>query len=339
MKVQTYLRNLLEGAGEYALTDHDLRIIERKGLQEFIIAKLYSKKYRKWSLDPQCEKLVVREVEEALAKGRSIEIFFAQGSYKLWRVASAPKANWAEFFNLAYLIAFLAPIAAAYKRGVSLTYYFLTILPQTHNNLSEGEVVAYLESFQDLINKFEPYLPGNISLKIERDLDAYSRRQYNSLLRRALSLADQEFFKWSKEKQNDYIRRARLNIKWDGVEDWTRLNDEEKEQKVEKAVLYEYAATQVILERDKEKRGVILSTLPKEDSISVGSTSTSIAKHWVGEGVLEESSGVYYPRILSPSQYEYAKGVEHKISRVKVLPGEIYARIEVYPRHFDFSQK
>ncbi|KKU46600.1 MAG: hypothetical protein UX64_C0005G0017, partial [Microgenomates group bacterium GW2011_GWC2_46_7] len=138
---------------------------------------------------------------------------------------------------------------------------------------------------------------------------------------------------------DDYIRRARLNIKWDGVEDWTQLSDEQKERQVERAVLYEYAATQVILEKDKERRGVILSTLPKEDSIGVGSTSTSIAKHWVGEGVLEESGGVFYPRILSPSQYEYAMGIKHKSIKTKIIPGDIFAEIEVYPRHFDFSQK
>ncbi|KKU44887.1 MAG: hypothetical protein UX62_C0046G0014 [Microgenomates group bacterium GW2011_GWA2_46_7] len=339
MKVQTYLTNLLQGAGEYSLTEQDLKLINKVGLQDFITAKLYSKKYRKWKLDEQSIKLVTREVDEALRKGRPIEVFFAQGSYKLWRVASAPRANWAEFFNLAYLVSYLAPIAAAYKHGVSLTYYFLTVLPQTHNNLSETEVISYLESFQDLIDRYEEYLPGNINIKIERDMDAYSRRKYNNLLKKALLSADKKFYKWPKPKQDDYIRRARLNIKWDGVEDWTQLSDEQKERQVERAVLYEYAATQVILEKDKERRGVILSTLPKEDSIGVGSTSTSIAKHWVGEGVLEESGGVFYPRILSPSQYEYAMGIKHKSIKTKIIPGDIFAEIEVYPRHFDFSQK
>ncbi len=339
MNPQTYLRTLLEGAGEYALTEQDIKIIEKKGLQEYLLSKLFSKKYRKWSLDEQCIRLAGREVDEALATDRPIEIFFAQGCYKLWRVASAPKANWAEFFNLAYLISYIAPVAAAYKRGVSLTYYFLTLLPQTHNNLSEGEVVAYLESFQQLMDLFRSYLPANISVKIERDVDAYSRSQYNNLLKKALLLADEKFYKWPQEKQEDYIRRARLNIKWDGVEDWTVLSEDEKEKKVEKAILFEYAATQVILEKDKAKRGVILSTLAKEDAVGVGSTSTSIAKHWVGEGVLEEEHKTYYPRILSPSQYEYAREIVHKEARVKLIPGETFEHIAIYPKHFDFSQK
>lgn len=339
MKIQTYLTNLLEGAGEYALMDTDVEIIEKKGIQAYITTKLFSKKFRKWSLDEQCVRLVEREVDEALSKDRPIDVFFAQGCYKLWRVSSAPRANWAEFFNLAYLISYIAPIAAAYKRGVNLTYYFLTVLPQTHNNLSEGEVVAYLESFQALIDKFANYLPGNINIRIERDLDAHSRRQYNSALKKALTLADKEFFDWPRAKQEDYIRRAKLNIKWDGVEDWTKLNEEEISKKVETAVLYEYAATQVILEKDKEKRGVILSTLPKGDSIGVGSTSTSIAKHWVGVGAIEENKGTFYPRIFSPSQYEYASSLKHKSVDVSLIPGKMFSKIEVFSKHFDFSQK
>jgi len=339
MNIQKYLSDLLEGAGEYALMDIDAGIIEKKGLQSYIISKFFSKKYRKWSLDEQCIKLVKSEVEEAITKDRPIDVFFAQGCYKLWRVSSAPRANWAEFFNLAYLISYVAPIAVTYKRGVNLTYYFLTVLPQTHNNLSESEVIAYLESFQALIDKFRAYLPENISIKIERDLDAHSRKQYNFALKKALVLANREFYEWPKIKQEDYIRRAKLNIKWNGVEDWTKLNVKEIQKKVERAVLYEYAATQVILEKDKVKRGVILSTLPKEDSIGVGSTSTSIAKHWVGEGALEESNGMLYPRIFSPSQYEYAHRLKHKHASVDLLKGEMFSKIEVFPKHFDFSQK
>jgi len=337
MDVQTYLTNLLQGASEYALTDLDLEIIERKGLSEYIETKFFSKKYRKWRLDEQCIRAVKMEIDDAITKDRAIDVFFAQGSYKLWRVKSAPKSNWAEFFNLAYLISYLASIAAAYKRGVNLTYYFLTVLPQLHNNLSESEVIAYLESFQSLIDQFGSYLPVNMNVKIERDLDAYSRKKYNIALKKALLLANRKFFEWPKSKQDDYVRRAKLNIKWDGVEDWTRLSKKDIETKVEKAVLYEYAATQVILEKDKERRGIILSTLPKEDGIGIGSTSTSIAKHWVGEGVLEEHKGELYPRIFSPSQYEYARELDHKSIDVNVVPGKIFSKIEVFPKHFDFS--
>lgn len=329
----------MAGAGEYALTDQDVKIIEKKGIQDYLLTKLYSKKFRKWHLDDKCKKIVQDEVDLSLTNDKPLKIFFAQGSYKLWRIASAPKGNWAEFFNLFYLISYLAPLAAAYTRGVELTYYFLTVLPQVHNNLSESEVLVYKDSFQKLIDNFSKYLPDNITIKIVTDLDGRTREEYDNLLKSAMVLARTEFFNWPKTKQDDYLRRAHLNIKWDGVEDWTVQSEIEKGDKVELAVLYEYAATQIILEKDKDARGVILSTLPRYDSIGIGSTSTSIAKHWVGEGVLEESGGEYYPRILSPSQYEFAQKLDHKVLPVDVVPGDIFSHIEVFQKHFDFSQK
>lgn len=339
MTVQKYLINLLEGAGEYALTNEDVEIIDRKGIEDFVLAKLFSKKFRKWRIDEKCKKLVETEVDKALDEDRPIKLFFAQGSYKLWRIDSAPTGNWAEFFNLFYLISYVAPIAAAYKKGVELSYYFLTVLPQMHNNLSRDEVEQYKDSFERLLDKFRPYLPQNIVVKIETDLDGYTEREYGELLSRALVEAKSEFYKWPKEKQDDYLRRAHLNIKWNGVENWEILPKSEKDKKVEMALLYEYAATQVILEKDKANRGVILSTLPREDSIGVGSTSTSIAKHWVGVGVLEESNSTFYPRILSPSQYEYAKTQEHQTFEVDIVEGAVFSKIDVFSKHFDFSQK
>ncbi len=339
MIVEKYLHDLLEGAGEYALTSQDIEIIERKGIQDFVLAKLFSKKFRKWRIDEKCKALVEKEVDLALEEDRPIKVFFAQGSYKLWRVKSSPRSNWAEFFNLFYLISYLAPVASAYKQGVELTYYFLRVLPLMHNNLRQEDVSEYYESFKELMDKFRQYLPPNIVIKIERDIDGYSREKYDSILSSAMVDAKTDFYKWPKEKQDDYLRRAHLNIKWDGLENWMTLPEDEKQKKVEQAVLYEYAATQVILEKDKENRGVILSTLPREDSIGVGSTSTSIAKHWVGEGVLEENNGMFYPRILSPSQYEYAKTLEHQTHEVKLLPGEVFSKIDVFSKHFDFSQK
>lgn len=337
MNSNSFLTQLLEGAGEYALTDNDLTIISREGIVEYIKSKLYSKKFRKWKLDEECKNIVDNEVTRAVEEGRSINIFFAQGCYKLWRVASAPKANWAEFFNISYLTSYVAPIAAVYSPGVNLTYHFLTVLPQTHNNLSEHDVRAYYESFSAILSEYKKYLPENIRVNIATDLDLHNRSEYDDLLSKAMSMAEEKYSAWPQAKQDDYVRRAWLNIKWDGVQDWTDLGEKEKTRLVKRAVLYEYAATQDILMNDKKGRGVILSTLPKEDSIGIGSTATSVAKHWVGEGVLEMDKESFYPRILSPSQYEFAHKSVHETQQTTILSSLGFNSIEIFPRHFDFS--
>lgn len=336
-QVNQYLSSLLTESGLGDAQDN----VEsgRLEISRYIVNKLLSKKFRKWRLDVECLLNIEEEVSAAIDDVRPIRIFFAQGAYKLWRVKSSPKVNWAEFFNISYLLQYIAPIAKVYNPGIELTYFFLTVLPQTHNNLSSEEIASYQQSFENLLNKFRPFLPKNISVRIVTDVDIHTRTKYDRLLAQAMAKAEERFLAWPVAKQADYMRRAWLNIKWKGVQDWTTLTEEQKARLVKRAVLYEYTATQDILIEDKKGKGVILSTLPKEDSIGIGSTYTSVAKHWVGEGVIETSNDTFYPRILSPSQYDLARLKKHIIMKTSVLDLEGFETIEVYPEHFDFTKK
>lgn len=339
-KVNAYLDHLMRMCGHYEPSAFDLQILKNLGIEKYIKSKLLSKKYRKWKLDEECNSLVEKEIATSISESRPIKVFFAQGCYKLWRVESAPNPNWAEFFNLAYVIAYLSPVVALYKPGVELTYYFLTVLPQTHNNLSQTEVDSYKRGFVTLLNIFKEYLPINFKINVVTELDSRTRAQYEEELHHAMVYAEERFYSWNQAKQTDYIRRAWLNIKWDGVESWSTFSEEQKLRLVKRAVLYEYAATQDILAKDKIGRGVILSTLPKEDSIGIGSTYTSVAKHWVGVGVLESSeSKDFHTRILSPSQYSLAQMTSHEDVVVSVIPIQGFTRIDVYPKYFDFTKK
>ncbi len=339
-KVNTYIESLLKHSGHYVPNETDQKILKNVGIPGYVKSKLVSKKYRKWRLDNECDELIDTEISNSIRESRPLKVFFSQGCYKLWRVMSSPNPNWAEFFNIAYLITYLSPIAAIYKPGVEITYYFLTVLPQTHNNLSEAEVISYKEGFIKLLNEFRKYLPDNLKVNLVTELDSRTRSKYDDELHQAMVYAEERFYSWNQAKQTDYIRRAWLNIKWNGVEPWHTLNKDQKLRIVKKAVLYEYAATQDILVKDKIGKGVILSTLPKEDSIGIGSTYTSVAKHWVGEGVLEDSgSGDFHSRILSPSQYGLAQMTPHELVDTGVIPISGFENIEVYPKSFDFTKK
>lgn len=335
-----YLRDLLQKSGNYVPSKEDGNLLKKVGLEKYIKSKLFSKKYRKWRVDEECRVLVDNEVSSAISENRPIRLFFAQGCYKLWRVESSPMPNWAEFFNLAYLVAYLSPVVASFQPGVELTYYFLTVLPQMHNNLSQKEVDEYKEGFLKILKIFQKYLPQNFIIKLTTELEEKTRSQYDDELQRAMVYAEERFYSWTQAKQTDYIRRAWLNIKWNGVEPWHITTEEQKTRLVKRAVLYEYAATQDILENDKKGRGIILSTLPKEASIGIGSTYTSVAKHWVGEGVLERyGENGFHARILSPSQYDLAQMTPHSVIDLDLLPLSGFDKIEVYPNYFDFTKK
>lgn len=340
MEVQKYLDDQLKLAGIYQLTDEDKKLL-KQGVVAFAMRKLMSKKFRKWKLDPACIERTQKAVENQVAKNEPIKAIYFQGGYKLWRFPSSPEADWAEFFNIAYLLNYLAPLAAAYKPGVDLTYYCHTLLMEKHDNLTTEEIKAYMDSLQRLLDEFGKYAPKNIKLSIMRDADIYPREEYFQALEEGRIKAEQEIKSWPEVKVKDYERMARLNIKWEGREDWTKLSEKEKEDKIHLAALYEQAATSNlprVMDTVKAPNIVLLFTKATPIFIGIGSTYTSIAKHWVGYGILEAHKDSYIPRILTPSQYELSKSEKGEIIPVSLKIGRNFSSIIVYSESLEFKK-
>lgn len=310
MNEQTYIETLLKKSAIYTLTNPDKEKIQLEGLSAFVLSKLFSKKFRKWKLDDSCKQRVTFAVHERIKSKKPITVIYPQGGYKLWRFSSSPEADFAEFFNISYVLEYLAPIAASYKPGVELIYYMHTLLMEKHDNLTTEEIQAYVDSFEKLLVEFRKYVPKNMTIKILRDADIYERDEYFIALEKGKVQAEEDMKAWTKEKQADFARMANLNIKWKGREDWTILSQKEKEEKIHQAALYEQSAVNnlpKVMDTIKAPDIVLLFTKSAPIFIGIGSTHTSIAKYWVGFGILEEDNGVFYPRILTPSQYEYVK--------------------------------
>lgn len=340
MKIQQYLENQLKLAGQYQLSEEDKELL-KQGTVVFAMKKLMSKKFRKWKLDPVCVERTQKAVESQIEKNEPIKVIYFQGGYKLWRFPSSPEADWAEFFNIAYVLNYLAPLAAAYKPGIDLTYYCHTLLMETHDNLTTQEIKAYMDSLQKLFDEFGKYTPQNIKMSILRDADIYSRKEYFEALEKGKEKAVQDIMSWPEAKIKDFERMARLNIKWKGKEDWTKLNEKEKEEKIHQAALYEQAATSNlprVMDIVKAPNIVLLFTKATPIFIGIGSTYTSIAKHWVGYGVLEAHKASYIPRILTPSQYEKTKVLKKEDIAVSLRLGKNFSVISVYPQHLEFEK-
>lgn len=311
-------------------------------IEAFIYQRLTSKKFRKTKMDETCAERTKKAIQMRVSKEQPLKVVYPQGGYKLWRFPSSPKVDWAEFFNIAYLIEYLLPIAQSYKPGVELVYYMHTLLMELHDNLTTDEIQKYVDSFQQLINEFQRYLPENFTIKILRDADIYSRDEYFKRLEEGKTKAEAEYQQWPEEKRNDYIRMAKLNIKWNGKENWEKLSEKEKQGKLYDAALYEMAATsnlERVFEVVKAPDNVLLFTKATKDFIGIGSTKTSMAKYWVGFGVLETNAhGQVQTRILTPSQYELAMKEEHQLIEIELLPDENFKKILVFDKPFNFGK-
>lgn len=335
MTPQKYLSQLLTTTSKYELTNEDRVLLESVGIEQYIFTKLSSKKFRKTKMDDDCTSRTKEAVRLRVQKNEPITIVYPQGGYKLWRFPSSPTVDWAEFFNIAFVLEYIAPIANSYKPGVNIVYYMHTLLMELHDNLTTEEIQAYVDSFNQLLEKFRTYLPKNITISILRDADLYSREEYFSALEEGKKLAENDYKNFSKSKIDDLARMANLNIKWDGKEDWTKLSQKQKDEKIYLAGLYEMAATsqlKKVFEKVKSPDNVLVFTKATKDFIGIGSTKASIAKHWVGFGVLQKKGDKYLPIILTPTQFNEAQKQPHEIAVVDLLSLTNFDEVMVFEK-------
>lgn len=332
---QQHLENLLKKSAIYSLSQDEKNQLSKLGVESFIFAKLSSKKFRKKKMSDECVAHTMKAIEIAVRHNKPLQFVFPQGGYKLWRMPSSPQADWAEFFNISYILQYIAAIAAAYKPGVEITYYLFDRLMEFHDNLTKSEIQAYQNSFQELLKSFAAYTPKNMKLSIVTESDLYPGDLYDDAISNDLSRAEVSFDAFSNERKQAWEKSARLNIKLDGKEDWTKLTEEEMNQKIRFACIYEEAAAYCLKKVWAElitDEVVLIFVKQIAFSIAIGSTRTSTAKHWVGFGVLEEDNKGYYERILTPSQFNTLKDKPHKVVPIQLLKGKNFSEIQIFPR-------
>jgi len=340
MTVQQHILQTLTKCGHYQLTEADRTLIEKEGLESYIFQKIASKQYRKTKLDPACIDRVKHAIHANVHLQKPLPILYFQGGYKLWRFPTSPEVDWAEFFNLAYVLSYIAPIAAAYNPGITLSYYIHTLLPEKHDNLTTKEIEQYITSFQTLINLFLKYTPTNISIRIWKDADLYGRDEYFATLDEVYKEAEKQYEAMTPERKTKYKKLGELNIKWHGQEDWTKLTTSEKEEKIRIGGIWELAGTANLHRIDHTAKGndkILLMTVSTPQFINIGSTKTSVTKHWTGFGVLEQTENGYNERILSPSQFEKANTLPYTLEPIHIIPLKNFSTIRVYPTPFSFT--
>lgn len=340
--IGAHLQSRLERAGVRELAAREVAILQQEGQKAFIRAQILSSRYRKWAADRAAQERVDRAIDLAVDAQRPLRFVHTMGGYKLWRLPSSPEIDWAEFFNVAYLLQYLSGIAAGYPPGLEMTYYVYTLLPQRHDNLTAAEVGAYVESFTRLVDAFRPHLPPNLSLSIVRDVDLYSPDEYFSLLDERIQFARGRFPTFSEEWRGELIAQARRNIKWNGAEDWSGLSEAEKEEKVLAGAITELAG--MAMKKQGEFIGaqgnVLLFVKPGRGNgfLGIGSTRSSVAKHWAGIGLLEYRKQAFHDVVLSPTQWERVGQLPRVVCGVDLLEHRNLREITVVTQHLDFTR-
>lgn len=293
MKPQQYLQEQLGKLKEF----HP-RKIAKEDLADEIFRVIVSKKFRKYSAKPHLIEQIKNAVLVNIENSQPINFTFPHGAYKLWRLEEAPFPDWAELFTVMYYTNWLKSICEIYTPGVWFDYFVDDLIVPKIDNIPMEDVEVYLVEYQKVLDFLKKYQPKNFKMTITKFETLFtSRKAFDVALQEnveKLSLTNPTF-------AEEDLRVVELNAKPTAEQ----LKDPEWREKIrlvhdayitmKKDIGYYFHPTKI---------PVFSQPLASGKFIAVGTTKTSIAKFWVGVGVLEKDGESYKEYIFSPKQIE-----------------------------------
>jgi hypothetical protein len=334
MTAQEYILSELQHCTDYVLTDDDKALVDKQGVENFIYAKLTSKKFRKWAVDESSEQQAKKAIQLNVAAGKPLQFRYPFGGYKLWRMPSSPEVDWAEFFAIAYYSKYLAPIAAAYKPGIEFLFASDDVIIERMDNVPVADTDAYFNSFKKLLEQFQAYFPANYKMDIVRIGDLYEDK---AAMEQEL-VVNVERFKQEyattvpADKKQKMLTTSELNIRWDGAKDLIKLSETEKQAVIEMGPVYHdaYCALSKRREFNRGEDKIVIFTTVIPNAIAVDTTKSSVTKYWTGFGLLETNGDTFKAKIVSPTQLEQLDGKRCELVVTNLFDLKNFKDVRVY---------
>lgn len=299
-------------------------ILPIKEWPDFIYKKIVSKKFRKFSITPEYATYIKTVINNSLKNNLPLKFSFPFGGYKLWRLEETPETDWAELFTLIYYVKWLKPIADIYPPGIIFDFASDSIIVERMNNIPKEETDKYQESFEALIKFLEKYTPKNLKFTFTPISSFYAPDEFEQDLTDKLNKKKEEFggLPILDDKR---ISMVELNVKLKPDQD----SDPLWREKIE-LMHQAYYAIDKRRPYTKASDKILVFPLRLKDGrcISVGTTKTSVAKFWVGIGVLKKIENNFIEYILSPNQIKDTPLIKENIS-IDNLIGKNFKKIKI----------
>jgi hypothetical protein len=294
-------------------------------VEEEIFRLLMSKKFRKYSVNPEYKEHIHSAVKLNISKNEPIKLTLVFGGYKLWRLTEeTPEVDWAELFSLMYYAKWLKPICDIYKPGVWLDFYSDDVVVEYMNTIPETETKQYIRSFRDLLQFMISYLPENFLITLNRVGDQYaSLAEFRDDLDTSIDKVKESLGGRYPQLTPAQAAVIDLNVKLSP--------DQARDNKWrEKTFLIHEGYTRISKRRPyfRTDDKIMLITRPANNSLAVGTTKRSVVKFWIGAGVLLRSEDGNVENIYSPSQLEKA-GADWEPVNIPGLEGKNFRKIRV----------
>lgn len=321
MKAQEFIENRLKElkSAEKTAVSFDLD----KDLADFIFKSLMSKKFRKFSVNPEYIPQIREVIENSIKNKMPIKLIFPFGAYKLWRLEEAPEADWAELFTLIYYVKWLKPILEVYKPGICFDFSSDDVIVERINNIPKSDTESYAKSLNMIFSFLKNYLPENIKFTLTPVSSHYTPDEFERDLKEKISEMENNL--GGLPVLNDHVRRmVELNVRLKPGQDKDPLW-REKVELVHQA--YYTIPKRRAYNNTREKIKVFCIRM--DNCIPIGTTKTSVAKFWPGVGALKKQGDSFQEFVLSPSQAKEYKFAIEPIS-IEGLTGKNFNKIKIF---------
>lgn len=320
MAAQEYILSTLQSLAK-PITPED---IGATPLEDAILAKIMSKKFRKLKADGTVIDITKKAIHHSVQNNKPIVINLIFGGNKLWHFDEAPEIDWSELFVTTYLARWLKSIASIYKPGAYLEYYSEDVVLENMNNLPREETDQYSATFKSMLSWLQHYLPEGVSFGYKRYGD-----EYNDI---------SEYLAELEEAKAKVLKElgGKLPVLTEHQREATELNVRLKPGQADDPLWREKAELiHKSIERTKTMERYIGDTTmvpacpsPFPGCICTGSTKKSIAKFWVAVGALDRSGDSYDEIVLTPKQLKAAQ-YDWEDVHIDGLTGKNFSRIRV----------
>ena len=112
-----------------------------------MIDRLFAKKFRKYAIAPDVRENVSAKLDNILAKKLPLTFVPSFGGYKHWWSPTYPAIDWAEIFNMKFMLEYLAPIFLNYKDNkTTIEYESEEIILSELNNVPQSGLDEYTKT-------------------------------------------------------------------------------------------------------------------------------------------------------------------------------------------------
>lgn len=278
--------------------------LKEEELHEKIYQIIVDSEFRRTAVDKDTEADTRQKIKYHVKRDIPISFSLPFGAYKNWRLWSYPEPEWAEVFNINYMIRYIYPLAKLYRPGVIFNYSFGDNVMDIVSNMPASDTDRYIDGFKSLISFFQPHLPHNIAINA-----VCINQFYNSSEEHKRELQQNYLFnkanwesKYSPEIRMKKVDSARRNLMLRGVENLSGLTKEQLEARYLDSAMWCDAHDCLRKRREFNKYGTnieIANIRGPSLALNMGSCDTSTIHFWVGAGVVEIKNSRLRQRIMS----------------------------------------